>query len=81
VYRLLRRQHVGFERHDDIDPPLALQEGERRPIETAPICEHEITRTYHRCLLQPGTTQRHIVPRNGRQRDLAQQTRTIEPRP
>ena len=39
---LLRRQHVGFERDDDIDPALALQVRDRCPIEKAPIFEEQI---------------------------------------
>ena len=45
LYGFLRRQHVGFERDDDIDLALALECGERRPIDKATIFEEQITRT------------------------------------
>src|SRR5919197_3429924 len=44
LYGLLRRQHVGFERDDDIDLALALEYGERRSIDKATIFEEQITR-------------------------------------
>jgi len=62
LHRLLRRQHVGFERDDDIDPALALQVGYRRPIEKTTIFEAQIPRAQHRRLRQSGTAHGHIVP-------------------
>jgi hypothetical protein len=58
---LLRRQHIGFKRDDDIDLALALERGERRSIEKASIFEEQIPSPQHRRLLQQGTAQDQIV--------------------
>ena len=50
--RLLRRQHVGFQRHDDIDPTLVLQVPSRGPIATATLFQKEIASLQPRGLLQ-----------------------------
>jgi hypothetical protein len=81
VYRLLRRQHGGFERDDDIDLALALQVGERRPSDKTTIGEEPITSASHRSLLQQGTAHGHIVPLDRRHRHLRQQTSAVQQRP
>lgn len=79
--RLLRRSHSGFERHDHLDPALALQRGERGAVETTALFEQQIARASHRGSLQQGTTQRHIVSLDRGHGHLAQQTGAVKQGP